>query len=361
MWVKELHTHNLRNLHNGRIQLESGLNWFCGENGQGKTNLLEAVYFSLTGKSFRTSRMLEVLREPKEEALATVKMMRKTNSWEQGMLVREGKGSRQMNGKACKAMDFFRQSTVICFTARSKSLVEGAPEDRRRFLDRMICSLDPQYLYQIAKYRKIHKQLKPILVKRGDLGVYRSYKQMLIPQARLIVERRQQFLDSILERATGIFRDIFDGDGDLDLSYRVRGVKDMESYERTMMDVCAQELLYGRGMVGPHLDDLDIQLKSRKAGKYASSGQVRAIVLSTKLAVREAYGEGHGSYPILLLDDLDAELDERRLNKLLKYLQKHGQTLISTSKYGTISSHFEGCIFVVDAGRISPQGSVNDK
>ena len=120
------------------------------------------------------------------------------------------------------------------------------------------------------------------------------------------------------------------------------------------MDVSAQELLLGRGMAGPHLDDLEIRFKDNRARNYASSGQVRAIVLSLKLAVRELIFQEKKVVPLLLLDDIDAELDTERLGRLLEYLEGSGQTLITTSKYGIISGR-NAAVFLVQAGRISSE------
>ena len=125
----------------------------------------------------------------------------------------------------------------------------------------------------------------------------------------------------------------------------------MEHYEQRFMDLSAQEMLLGRTLVGPHLDDVDLRISGRQAKNYASSGQVRTMVLSVKLAVRDWVKQVKSYYPILLLDDIDAELDMERLTKLMNRIQDQGQSLISTSKYGTIGLQ-HGRNYMISSGHI---------
>lgn len=294
------------------------------------------------------------------EGALNSQVVKGSSTWDFGIRLGKGKTTRLLGGKVSKSLDFFKASSIIAFTARAKNMVEGSPDDRRRFIDRMIACNEPQYMVLLSKYRKILGQLRQVLHKRGDLGVYKGFKTILAPVARAIVEKRMGFLEEIKGEAGEFFRDVFAGAGELHLTYKVRNVPDLNYYERSLMEVCAQELLHGKSLSGPHLDDLQIMVEDHAARRFASSGQVRAIVLATKLAVRETYFRRFGFYPVLLLDDIDAELDPKRLNGLLSFLSKRGQCLISTSKYATIRAHLEGCVYVVDAGRISLQGRVND-
>jgi DNA replication and repair protein RecF len=272
-----------------------------------------------------------------------------------GIEFSRGQSKRFIGGKACRPFDYLQAGAVMAFTARSKNLVEGNPEDRRRFLDRMITYLDPHHISRLSRYRKILGQLRSLLVGDRNLGVYKGFKSTLAPFAREIVDKRRSFLTEVRDSAGRIYRDVFEGQGQLHLEYKMRGIADFSSYEKRINDISAREVLYGKSMIGPHLDDLNIALSDSKARRYASSGQVRAIVLSLKIAVHQAYFESFGSHPVLLLDDIDAELDPKRLKRLLDYLSGRGQTLISTSKYDTIMAHREGCVHIVDAGRISPE------
>ena len=347
MWVKYLESKGFRNFVDQRIKLDPSLNWLTGPNGQGKTNGLELLYFSLTGKSFRTSRLSELIRNTETQMAVSAGVRKADQAFEFGVEIQSGKVKRLLGGKPCKPMDFFKIGAAICFTARSKLLVEGPPDERRLFLDRMVATLDPEYIHLLARYRKTLTQLKQILHKSKDLHVYRSFKQALIPTAHAITQNRMNCLEQIRPRATWIYQNVFLGEGDLTFEYQLKNCQDLASLEKKMMDVCAKEVLYGRSLVGPHLDDLGIFVKRNRAKTVASSGQVRAIVLSMKLAIRESYKNKLGTYPILLLDDIDAELDSQRLGGLIKHVFGQGQTLISTSKYATIEHGGQGSVLNV--------------
>jgi len=343
-----------------RVHFESGLNWLYGANGQGKTNCLEMIYFVLTSKSFRASRATDLLCDKTLQARVHAEVKREMRTISFGVTVAKGKTTRYLGGKSCKSMAFFHAAAAISFTSRSKNLVEGSPSDRRLFIDRMISYIDPEHMLVLARYRKTHNQLKQILYRSKNLAVYRSFKAALVPIAFKLAERRISFLESIRQRATEIYAEVFSGAGKLHFVYKQKGVSSLPDLEKRMMDVCAQEVLHGKSLVGPHLDDLEINVEQNRAKHRASSGQVRAIVLSFKIAVRESYKNKLGSYPILLLDDIDAELDGLRLAGLIKYLSGRGQTIITTSKYATIVEGPKSSVFEVSAGRISPKGMVND-
>ncbi|CAM2067223.1 DNA replication and repair protein RecF [Sulfidibacter corallicola] len=349
---------NFRNLEDGVITFEPKLNWLVGPNGQGKTNCLEGVYFVLTTKSFRTNRNSDLTGSAKQGSGLKGELIKEGARYVFSVNIVPGKTQRWLGEKACKPLDFFEIGSVISFTARNKALVEGQPDDRRRFLDRMIASLEPKHIMTLAKYRRIRGQLKKIMMSSKDLRVYRGFKSTACRSAMEIVHKRIAFLESIRSRCLEIHRDVFDGEADLYFDYRVRNCAELSHYENRMMELSAQELLYGRSMIGPHLDDIDIRFIGNKARHFASSGQVRSIVLSMKLAVRETYHEKYGSYPIMILDDIDAELDSERLSRLLNYLDTRGQTLISTSKYGTIQGRLQDHVCMVHAGCISPERKI---
>ncbi len=360
MWIQSCEAVNFRNLTEDRVHFESGLNWLYGANGQGKTNCLEMIYFALTSKSFRASRASDLLCDKALDGRAHAEVKRQNRSISFAVTVSKGKTTRYLAGKTCKSTAFFQSAAAISFTSRSKNLVEGSPSDRRLFMDRMIAYIDPEHMLTLARYRKTHNQLKQILYRSKNLAVYRSFKSALVPIALKLVERRLTFLDSISRDVTEIYAGVFSGVGKLHFAYKQKGVSSYRDLGKRMMDVCAQEILHGKSLVGPHLDDLEINVEQNRAKHRASSGQVRAIVLSMKIAVRESYKNRLNSYPILLLDDIDAELDSQRLAGLIKFLSGRGQTIITTSKYATIGESPEGSVFEVSAGRISPKGMVND-
>lgn len=351
---------NFRNLADGTLSFQNGLNGLVGANGQGKTNCLEALYFAMTSKSFRVHQLADLACDPKQDLSAGVLVQKGISQLRYTVAVKDGRSTRLLGGKTCKTLDFFRQAAVIAFTARDKNLVEGSPDDRRRFLDRLIAYLEPEHMLRLSKYRKIHNQCRHILKRERNLAVYRGFKQQLVPIATEIATKRCQFLESIRERTLSLYGEIFSQSEQPFFRYRLRNCDHLEQLPRKLMDVCAQELLHGRSLVGPHLDDLGIRLQDKKAKPYASSGQIRSIVLSLKLAVRETYYARFGHYPIFLLDDIDAELDIGRLSTLFNFLQDRGQTMVSTSKYGIIKGLEQLFCYEVQQGHFHRKGQLND-
>lgn len=355
MWIESLRTKNFRNLNDEEVRFNQGLNWLIGPNGQGKTNCLEAIYFVMTTKSFRTSRNADLFRDRRDTSAIQSTLVKNKARFRFSVELQPGKVGRFLGDKPCKPIDFFETAVVMAFTARDKILVEGSPSDRRQLLDRMIASIDPNYIGLIARYRQILNQCRKLLLQRNDLTTYRGFKRAAIPIALKIVEKRQAFLEAIRVDTLEIHQSLFAEEEPLFFRYRLHNCPSREQYAQRMLDVCAEELLHGRGVMGPHLDDMDIRFINHKAKHFASSGQVRSIALSLKLAVRNRYHEQTGFYPPLLLDDIDAELDSDRLFRLLNYLDTRGQTLISTSKYGTIQGRLHDHVYMVQGGCISPE------
>lgn len=353
MHIDYLEVSNFRNLENARIAFGSGIHWLVGKNGMGKTNCLEAIYFSLTTKSFRSNRLSHLMRDNQMETRIQSQFKKGNQTWPIAVKLKSGSCQRLIGDKAIKPMDLFRLASVIAFTARSKLLVEGQPEDRRRFLDRMIAYADPDHILLLGQYKKVLSQLKRELLRNKDLYVYQGFKKIAAPIATRLVRKRQTFLKNIKRRAQEIYNDVFQGEGDLELGYKIRNCKLDSAYEQKFLDLSAQEILHQRSMIGPHLDDLEIQLTRNRARFFASSGQIRAIVLSIKLAVREAYQEKNQVYPLLLLDDIDAELDFSRLDRFLDYLEGRGSSLITTSKYDIMNGRPKDGLHEVVAGRVT--------
>lgn len=353
MHIDAIEVVNFRNLVDGRIELGPGVHWLIGANGVGKTNCLEAVYFSLTTKSFRTHRLTHLIRDKDNAAKIYTYLNKRNRAWRVSVEIKPGQCLRKIGEQEVKPLDLFKLVNVIAFTARSKLLVEGQPEDRRRFLDRMIAYLDPNHIALLGRYKKIQLQLKKELQAGGNLYVYQGFKKIGAPVAERLATQRKSFIKLVIERSQEIYNSVFDGKGQLSLRYRTKGIEKNKPYETKYLELAAQELLHKRSFMGPHLDDLQIEIMDHKARHFASSGQVRAIVLSVKLAVREAYWERFGNYPLLLLDDIDAELDFRRLERLLEYLEGRGSTLITTSKYATISGRPKDGLHEVVAGRVT--------
>lgn len=328
--------------------------WLVGSNGQGKTNFLEAVYLLLTTKSFRTATVRDVIGEGDSKAVLDGALERQGRTRRLHMTVGKGIEQRRLDGKNAGALEYLAQSCVIAFTARSKEIIQGPPETRRLFVDRHVAHFDKQHIVDLGRHRKNLQQLRRVVQGHGDLMTYRSFKQASINVAERIVKRRMEYLASWKEKATEIFGAVFGYSASLQVRYRIRN-EGKEAYGQRMMALCAAEMLHRRMLMGPQLDDLEIVCEAMAMRQTGSSGQVRAGVLSLKLAIAEMYRRKTGTWPVLILDDVDAELDNRRISSLLGFVSQRGQTLISTSKYGTIKAYPGGAVFLLKGGNVIPE------
>ena len=339
---------NFRNL-TGRIEWGPRLNIIYGNNGQGKTNWLEAIYLLARTKSFRTQRLQEAIKFG--EDLAIIRGIVTTGV----DLERELQVSLQNNTKTIfvntkreTLTRYLTQLQVFSFTAADLDVVRGMPEARRRFIDRGVSSLRPAYLKTIADYNKVIKQKNRVLqlANEGEFTLAKTedllgpWNDQLVRLGVLIHEARAEYVNNLnttLERQLFERRDVttryvssLESKGDL---------SDYEALLRSRMALRLQaEVAAGHALIGPHRDDLEILLDGREIRVYGSSGQQRSALLLLDLAAISLYNSSANDHPVFIIDDVDAELDERRIRHLLEYLENRTQTFITTSK----RSHVEG-------------------
>jgi len=339
--------------------MDTGIHVFFGSNGQGKTSLLESIYCLLTTKSFKTHFISECTKFGESEFNIKGSLIKKDVVWSLEIENRQKITNRFVNSKKETPLDYLTKGSAIIFSSRSKRIVDGSPEERRKFLNRMISLVDSRYLILLSKYRRHNHNLKKIIHShKPDLDLYRSFKKTMLPISLEIARRRIEFIHEIEEKFKHIYAHIFSETESINLHYLQKNCQDINEFEKRYMDSSAQELLYKRQIIGPHLDDLILSMNQSSARKYCSSGQLRSIVLSLKCAVRELVFEKTGTYPIFLIDDIDSELDESRLKNLIEFLNERGQTLISSTKYGKLVDSCRLYGYEVKNGKINPLGQM---
>jgi DNA replication and repair protein RecF len=342
MLLESLEAHQFRNL-SGEVFWGESLNVISGENGQGKTSWLEAIYLLATTKSFRTQRPQEAIRFGENLAVVRGRVARSRDVHRDLQVTLQGNSkSLSLNGKTESVANYLSQLHVVSFTADELEVVRGGPEARRRFLDRGVVSLHHSYVQTLADYQRVVKQKNRLLQDISDsgAGVDRAREliepwnaQMttlgsLIHRARCdYVVRLQQSLQShLFEREDVTIRYLSSLEGKGDLS-------DYESLLRERLKLRLQaEIASGYTLIGPHRDDLEILLDGHDVRAYGSSGQQRSALILLDLAAISVYHLWHNEYPLFLMDDVDAELDERRIGRLLEYLKGRTQTFVTTSK-----------------------------
>lgn len=342
MLLETLETINFRNTY-GQIAFGPGLNVFSGENGAGKTNWLEAIAVLATARAFRTARLQETIKFGEKEAQISGKVR------ESPEIVRELRvsisGSSKVlsvNGKRETANSYVGQLDAVVFNADELEIVRGQPDERRRFLDVGITGLHPPFSRVFTDYSRIIKQKNALLQKAQDESMsldkvsaaLEPWNEQLIAAGIKIHKARTRFV----ERINDVLEKKLFGREELSIRYAssLEEKGDLSDYEnllaeRLQMRVPA-EMAAGYSLIGPHRDDLEIKFDGHDARKFGSAGQQRSALLLLLLANITVFHATRGEYPLFLIDDIDAELDYKRIGKLLEFLEGKTQTFVTTSK-----------------------------
>ena len=375
MLLESIEAHNFRNL-SGEIFWGEGLNVIYGENGQGKTNWLEAIYLLATTKSFRTQRPQEAIRFGENLCVVRGRVARASDVHRDLQVTLQGSSkSLSLNGKRETVASYLSQLHVVPFTADELEVVRGAPEARRRFLDRGVVSLHHSYVQTLADYQRVIKQKNRLLqyLSDSETGLEHArdqiepWNEQIVLLGATIHRARRDYAERLtnslqqrlFEREEVTIRHVsaLEGKGDLG---------DYESLlsERLRLRLQA-EIASGYALIGPHRDDLEILFDGRDIRTYGSSGQQRSALILLDLAAISVYYSWHNEYPLFLMDDVDAELDRRRIGHLLEYLEGRTQTFITTSKNDLIKGLAARANLVevrdgvaADAGRVERERTI---
>lgn len=346
MFLASIEAYQFRNL-TGEISWGNGLNILHGNNAQGKTNWLEAVYMLAHAKSFRTHHLKETVKFGERDAV--VKGVVSTgNDLERELQVSLNPTTKQtlINGKREPISRYAAHLYAVCFTADELEVIRGGPEARRGFLDRGAISLHPPYAQTIADYNKVIKQKKRLLQHAAEdrigfdelTSLVAPWNEQLVNLGTKIHRARARYVDLLNE---ALDHNLFHDDISIRYLSALEGKGDLADYRSLItarLNLRTQaELFAGACLIGPHRDDLLVLFGGRDIRSFGSSGQQRSALITLDLAAISVYYSRHQNYPIFLIDDVDAELDGNRINRLLEYLDGRTQTFITTSK----RSHFE--------------------
>lgn len=342
MLLTELGARNFRNL-KGNAVCGPSLNILLGDNGQGKTNWLECIHILATTRSFRTSKLSEAIRFDEGSALLVGKIRVSEEITHELRAVLEGNSKAfSVNGKRETIQRYLGELHAVVFNADELEVVRGTPEHRRRFLDESITAIHPPYVQTIGDFAKVIRQKNSLLQNARDRELSLvKVRESLAPwneQLAAIATKVHRSRVRIVERLNNALAKGLFGEEKISIRYAssLEEKGDLTDYERLIaerLEMRAQaELVSGHSLIGPHRDDLEITLNGREIRKFGSSGQQRSALLLLQLANIEIFFEQRGEYPLFLLDDIDAELDYRRIGQLLEYLANRTQTFVTTSK-----------------------------
>jgi DNA replication and repair protein RecF len=365
MLLESVEVQNFRNL-SGALPCEPGLNILFGDNGQGKTNWLEAVYILATTRSFKTAKLQETVRFGEDLAIIRGRVRQSEDIARELQVAIQNKTKiLSVNGKKETAANYLGQLHAVVFNSDELGVVRGLPEERRRFLDAGIVSLHPPFVQVFTDYSRVMRQKNSLLqaARDGDYSVGKTaellepWHEQLITLASRIHKGRMRFV----QRLNEVLEKKLFGSEEISVRYvsSLEGKGDLSDFEallaeRLKLRVQA-EVAAGYSLIGPHRDDLEIQLDGHELRKFGSAGQQRSAFLLLQLANITVFNTQRGEYPLFLLDDIDAELDYRRIGHLLEYLSDKTQTLVTTSKESFVEKFGSGAaVKKVESGVAKP-------
>ena len=345
MLLTRIEASGFRNLE-GFTEFGPGLNIFYGDNAQGKTNWLEAVYILGNTKSFRTSQLRECIAFDRSQALLRGETLRGSVTKQIQLLIAEDSKQQFVNGKREALARYLGNLAVFVFSLEEMDVIRGEPGQRRRFIDRGAVTTSPRFLNTLSRYNQVIKQKNRLLgeASKSDtptqfISQVEAWNEQLVELGASIHDERTNYV----ERLNGVLdqndhgRAIF-GAERINVRYRsqLEGKGDLGHYadlfrERLALRLTA-EIAAGHSLIGPHRDDLEILSDGREVARYGSAGQQRSALLLLDLAQVSIYNSVYEESPVLLIDDIDAELDRGRIEALLLELEGRTQTIVSTSR-----------------------------
>jgi DNA replication and repair protein RecF len=358
MVIKSIELFNFRNYDSLHLKFDRGTNILYGENAQGKTNILEAIYLSSTTKSHKGSKDREIIQFDKEEGHIRSFFEKDNKEIRVDMHLRKNKskGIAIDGQKIRKAADLLGLCHVVFFSPEDLSIIKNGPSERRRFSNMELCQLDSFYLYNLNHYNKIIEQRNQLF---KDFYMHPQLKETLdIWDAQLIsygsslIEKRKWFTSKLNEIIRDIHSSLSGGKEELQVIYEPDTEIDEFSYK--LKKNKDRDIKSKMTSVGPHRDDFGFTINQIDIRKYGSQGQQRTAALSLKLSEIELMKKITKENPILLLDDVLSELDEHRQKYLLQYIGNIQTIITCTGLEDFIKNKFEmNRFFKVTEGKVA--------
>lgn len=361
MEILEINYINFRNLIDGSVKFFPKLNLFFGKNGQGKTSLLEAVYFNATGKSFRTSKANEMMKYGVKRT--GVYIVYRDNIGEKTLTVKfnDNKKEYYYNNKKVPYDEFYGKLNVVTYIPEDMVLITGSPSIRRTFFDGEIAQTNSEYFQDLKNYNKLLKiRNKYLKEERTKDTEYLVYEDEFIKYGAKVIEKRLEYVQKISIILNLNYRKLFDNKKELSLSYECHlgnikklSLKEIEKLLREKIKKnFSQEKRYGFSLCGPQKDDFLFILNGHEAKSTASQGEKKSIIFSLKLSEIDMVIREKKENPVLIIDDISSYFDSNRKESILNYLEKRNiQVLVSsTGDLGIDSNDFyvEGGEIVYD-------------
>ena len=335
MYIESIKLENFRNYDLQEIEFDKNVNIIYGDNAQGKTNILEAIFICSLGKSFRAKKDNEMIKINESNSLIEIEYEKSDRD---GKIKIElgNKKNIYINGiKIKKLSELLGNLNIVIFTPDDISILKGGPENRRKFLDIMISQLRPNYMHILSLYVNTIKQrnnyLKQIKEENKDEKLLEIWDEKLADYAIKICEYREEFINKIIKKINIIHKNITNGEEQIELEY-ITECDNKEKYLQLLKERRKLDIIKGFTTKGVHRDDFVIYINNKEINIYGSQGQNRTAMLSLKLAELQVINDEIGEYPILLLDDFMSELDKTRRKNFLENIENTQVIITGTEK-----------------------------
>lgn len=359
MRLSRLLVKDYRNYHTAELSFEKGMNLLYGNNGEGKTNLLEAVFLFAAGKSHRTGRDTELIREGAPFASLHLDFEAEGRAQSMDIVIASDKRKRlKVNGISLLKMgELMGHLNAVLFSPEDLSLIKGGPSGRRRFMDIALCQAVPGYYFHLQQFLKVLEQRNALLKRMSpnEKEGLLIWDEQLSEHGAVLWETREKFVKALSPLASHYYGRI--GKEEFSVTYETlfplegkNREEIKEEYQKVLLKTHDKDLEYRMTTTGPHRDELLWCIGGRPARTFASQGQQRTAALSLRLAESEWMGKVTGEAPILLLDDILSELDADRRKKLVEDLDDKQVMLTCTDLPDFTEKSASAGIFYIEGG-----------
>ncbi len=358
MFIKKVYLKNFRNYKEQNIELNENANVFYGNNAQGKTNILEALYFSALGRSFRTYKESELIKFNHEYSNIIIDYVK--NDRDNKIEINLNKGNKKVikvNGiKINKTSELVGNINLVIFSPDDITILKQGPALRRKFIDTLISQLKPKYLFELLEYNKILDNRNAILKsKRTD--TIDIWNEQLATKMEIINKYRKEYIEKLQTKLETIHPGLTDNQETIKILYKTN-FETKEQFIDLLKQNEQNDMFKGYTTEGAHREDFEITINDKSLNLYGSQGQHRTAILALKIAELNIIKEEVGENPVLLLDDVTSELDEHRVLSIFDVVKDY-QVLITCTdlaqvlKYDSLTKNIK--LFNINSGKIADE------
>jgi len=347
MYINNLRLKNFRNYENVEINFNKGVNVLTGDNAQGKTNILESIYYCSLGKSHRTNKDKELIQWNKEFSYINIHIEKeRIDKKIEIKIFKEGKKGIKVNSIPIgKISDLIGSFNCVIFSPEDLKIIKDSPSYRRKFLDIELCKLSKRYYFNLVSYQKVLSERNYFLrtTRKLDKELISVYDEQLSKYGSYIISERLKYIDDLNKFGSPIHYDISNKKENIQFDYIMsfKRDKNIETSIYSELKVnWEKDFERKTTSIGPHKDDIAIRINGKDTRLYGSQGQQRTSILTIKFASLQIIKDRTGEYPVLLLDDVLSELDLNRQKYVLKSI-KNVQTIITVTGIFDLKEYIE--------------------